>query len=119
MSMAASRLFRLATPYETGVLSVIPDAMIGVLVLRAAADCGGHEKAEPPRGIRWMLYPLAGVALIAAASMLVNHDQPLALLYSLRQFLRYPAWTVAAAMSGLTTRDAKRIVGIIAVGSLV
>jgi hypothetical protein len=118
LSLLASIVFRLAAPSETGVLSVIPDVLIGMVFVRSIANAAVHGRANLPAGIRRMLYPLLGLGVVAVVSMLVNRDQVLALLYSLRLFYRYPLWAIAATMAGLGLSDARRIVRVVLAGSI-
>jgi hypothetical protein len=118
LSLAASLVFRLATPNETGILSIVPDVMIAMVVVRSVANVARRGRVGLPNAIRWMLYPLAALGVISVVSVMVNRDQAIALLYSLRQFYRYPLWAVAASMAGLEPRDARTIVRVVLAGSL-
>jgi hypothetical protein len=113
LSLATALLFRMVAPTATGILSYAPDATLLLVVARAGATVAVRGSAQVPRSVRWMVVVVAAFVAIAVASYLLNGDSPIALIASLRQFLRFPLWAVALMMAGITWREGRIVLAVL------
>jgi hypothetical protein len=115
-AVAAGLTFRAAAPTASGPIAYVPDAIVAIVCLRVAAQCAIEGAHRLPRGFAVSLLALSAFVAIAVGSMLINRDAPLALIGSIRQFVRYPALAIALAFAGITWRQVRTmLVAILAI----
>ncbi|HEX9311876.1 MAG TPA: hypothetical protein VGA30_03480 [Actinomycetota bacterium] len=118
LSLGAALGFRLLAPSSSGPLSVVPDALIALVALRAGALVALQGAPNLPPLVRRAGALVALLALLALASAVVNHDSARALVGSLRQFVRFPLWALALLIAGLTWKDGRLLLRVLLAGSL-
>ncbi len=118
LSLGAALGFRLLAPSSSGPLSVVPDALIALVALRAGALAALRGAPNLPPLVRRAGALLALFGLLALASAIVNHDSAQALIGSLRQFVRFPLWALALLIAGLSWKDGRLLLRVLLAGSL-
>ena len=118
LSLGAALGFRLLAPSSSGPLSVVPDALVALVVLRAGALAALRGVPNLPPLVRRAGTLVALFGLLALASAIVNHDSAQALIGSLRQFLRFPLWALALLIAGLSWKDGRSLLRILLAASL-
>ncbi len=118
-AVVAGLTFRLAVPTAAGPAAYVPDALILLTCLRAGAQVAIGRGRRMPPGLALACLALVAFASLALASTLVNRQAPIALIGSLRQFVRYPALAIALAAAGVTWREARKLLVAVLAVSLV
>lgn len=119
MAVGASLVYRLVAPTTTGVVSVVPDVLLAVTVLKVAALASVGHLGRPLALARRVAIPLVAFSGIALISGLYHGDPAVSFLASMRQFARYPLFALALSVYGLSWTEGKRLLTVVLGLSLV
>jgi hypothetical protein len=119
LSIFSALVFRLAAPGVSGPIALVPDILVLVVCGRVLADVAlGRGRPLPP-GMRRMVWPLVGFLGLSLASTIASGDGLAVWSHAMRQFLRFPVWALALSKVDLEARDAKRLITVLLIVSLI
>ncbi len=119
LGIAASLAYRLAAPTTTGPVSIVPDALLALTVVKVAGLASMGHLGRPLDLARRIAWPLALLGAVAVVSAVRNDDPAASLLFATRQFGRFPVWGLALSLYGLSWPEARRLVAVVLGCSLV
>jgi hypothetical protein len=117
--LVASLGFRVIDPTGGHLTSYVPDLLLLLFVARVGMNLALVEGRGTPKATRRMATLVVCLLVLAAGSALANGNASIALVSSVRQFLRFPVWALAAFLSGVTWVEGKRILWVVLAFSLI